>query len=72
MHPAYRRLAVIAQAVDVNSPLGWRRHSALFLSQRKQKQDDADAAQNRRGGKACGRNLGPGMVILFKVPSEAD
>ena len=47
-------------------------YSAPFLSQRKKKQDDADGGQNHRGGEARGRDFGLGMVVLFKVPSEAD
>ena len=47
-------------------------YSAPFLSQRKQKEDDADGRQNHRGGESRGRDFGPGMVVLLQVPGEAD
>jgi hypothetical protein len=66
-------LTAIARTVEVNSPyLIEIQVSTSFLSQRKQKQDDADGGQNHRGCEARGRDFGPGMVFLFKVPSETD
>jgi hypothetical protein len=66
-------LTAIAGAVEVNSRyLIEIQYSAPFLSQRKQKQDEADGGQNHCGGEARGCDFGPGMVVLFKVPSEAD
>jgi hypothetical protein len=70
---SFRELTAIARAVEVNRPYLLEIQALVsFLSQRNQKENDSDPRENHRGGEARGRDFGFGMVVFFKVPSEAN
>jgi hypothetical protein len=65
-------LTAIGRAVEVNSPYVIEiQYSASFLSQRNQKQHDADRRENDCGGETHGRNFGTGMIVFFQLRGEA-